>query len=190
MDQIRDIIKNHNDCVNELLKGDIPLKVNEVAERIIEAFEKGKKVLLCGNGGSAADAQHIAAEWINRFKKEREPLPAIALTTDSSILTSIANDYDYQEVFSKQVRALGQSNDILIALSTSGKSENVILALKEAKEKGVLTIGFTGSEGGSMENLSDCLINVPSKDTARIQEMHILILHIICELVDEQFCII
>jgi len=152
---------------------------------IVSAFKSGNKLLLFGNGGSAADAQHIAAEFVNRFRVERPPLPAIALTTDSSALTSIANDYDYTQVFTKQIQALGKPGDVVVAISTSGNSANVLAALAVCKQAKIRTIGLTGGSGGKMAKEVDYLLNVgASKDTARIQETHILIGHVICEMVD------
>jgi D-sedoheptulose 7-phosphate isomerase len=154
------------------------------AEYISKAFTSNRKLLLCGNGGSAADAQHIAAEFVNRFLLDRRPLPAIALTTDTSIITSVANDYSYEEIFSKQIQALGVEGDILLAISTSGSSENILSAVKTAKERGLYTIGFIGGDGGKMLQLVDLPILVESNETPRIQEIHILAGHLICELVE------
>ena len=154
------------------------------AEYISKAFTNERKLLLCGNGGSAADAQHLAAEFVNRFLSERHPLPALALTTDTSIITSIANDYSYEEIFSKQIQALGVEGDILLAISTSGKSKNILSALRTAKEKGLYTIGLIGRDGGKMLQLVDLPILVESNETPRIQEVHILAGHLICELVE------
>jgi D-sedoheptulose 7-phosphate isomerase len=157
----------------------------QAIDTVVAAFKSGNKLLLFGNGGSAADAQHIAAEFVNRFRVERPPLAAIALTTDSSALTSIANDYDYSLVFAKQVQALGKPGDVAIAISTSGNSANVIVALEVCKQLQICTIGLTGDNGGKMTGKVDHLLNVgASKDTARIQESHILIGHVICEMVD------
>ncbi|BCD67619.1 D-sedoheptulose 7-phosphate isomerase [Nitratiruptor sp. YY09-18] len=153
----------------------------------IEALKNQKKIMLCGNGGSAADAQHIAAELVGRFKNERRALPAIALTTDTSALTAIANDYDFSEVFSRQVEALAYAGDVLIAISTSGESENVIKAVEAAKIKGCKIIGLLGKDGGMLKDMCDAVMVVPVYDTARIQEMHILIGHILCSLIDESF---
>jgi D-sedoheptulose 7-phosphate isomerase len=154
-------------------------------DAVVAAFQSGNKLLLFGNGGSAADAQHIAAEFVNRFRVERPPLPAIALTTDSSALTSIANDYDYSQVFAKQVQALGKPGDVAIALSTSGNSANVLAALEVCKHIHIGTIALTGGSGGKMASAVDYFLNVAgSTDTARIQESHILIGHVICEIVD------
>ena len=154
-----------------------------IAQRIADAMVSGHKVMLFGNGGSAADAQHIAAEFVNRFVIERPPLAAIALTTDTSILTSIGNDYHFEEIFSKQVRALGRKDDVAVGISTSGNSPNVIAGMAAAAELGVATVGFSGP-GGRLPEVSDLCLKVDSKVTARIQECHILAAHIICDLVD------
>lgn len=154
-------------------------------EAIVAAFRRGNKLLLFGNGGSAADAQHIAAEFVNRFEIERPPLPAVALTTDTSVLTSVGNDYSYDQVFEKQVRALGRRGDVAVALSTSGNSRNVLRGLEAARERGLVTIGFTGQGGGKMAGLCDHLFRVPSTVTARIQETHITLGHALCALVDD-----
>lgn len=155
-----------------------------IARCIGRAFKKGNKLLLFGNGGSAADAQHLAAEFVNRFRFERKPLPAMALTTDSSVLTSISNDYDYSDVFSKQIMALGSKGDVAWGISTSGKSLNVIKGLKIAKEKELVTIALSGGDGGDMVTIADMALIVNSNDTPRIQEIHITVGHTICELVD------
>lgn len=154
------------------------------AEKIALALTGDRKLLLCGNGGSAADAQHIAAEFVNRYELERPPLPALALTTDTSILTSIGNDYSFEEAFSKQVKALGMEGDVLLALSTSGNSANVLMAVKAAKTQGIFTAGLTGGDGGKLADLAEMSLVVKTHVTARIQETHILAGHIICELVD------
>ena len=161
-------------------------QINQISSIIIEAYRKKKKVILFGNGGSAADAQHIAGELVNKLHLEREALPAIALTTDSSVLTSIANDYDYSRIFARQVEALAKEGDVVIGISTSGSSSNVIAAVKSAKEKGAKTIGFTGNKGGKLAELVDFVISVPSDETPRVQESHITILHIICCLVERE----
>lgn len=155
-----------------------------LAEHLSKAFTNNKKLLICGNGGSAADAQHLAAEFVNRFQLERKPLPALALTTDTSIITSVANDYSYDEVFSKQINALGVQGDILLAISTSGRSENVLSAIRTAKKKGLYTVGFIGGDSGEMWRLVDLALVVKSDQTPRVQETHILAGHLICELVD------
>ncbi len=157
--------------------------ITAAAEAIAEAFKAGRKLLLFGNGGSAADAQHIAAEFMNRFLIERPPLPAIALTTDSSVLTSIANDYSFDDVFSKQVKALGKKGDVALGISTSGSSGNVLKALRVAKKLGMVTISLTG-EAGKAATLADIALQVPSRHTARIQEAHIVVGHILCDLTD------
>lgn len=154
------------------------------AELVADTFKAGNKLLICGNGGSAADAQHLAAEFVNRFVIERPPLPAVALSTDTSIITSIGNDYTFDQIFSKQIKAIGKDGDVLMAISTSGDSKNVILAVKVARDMGIKTIGLTGKGGGKMAKMVDILLNVDSDVTARIQEVHITVGHIICELVD------
>lgn len=153
---------------------------------VVEAFNNENKLMIFGNGGSAADAQHIAAEFVNRFKIERPPLPAMALTTDTSILTSVSNDYTFDDVFSKQVKALGMEGDVAWGMSTSGSSVNVLDALAVARDRGLRTIGMTGSGDGKMAEVSQVLLKVDADDTARIQECHITMAHIICELVDYQ----
>lgn len=158
-------------------------KILRLAEDITESLRKGKKILIFGNGGSAADAQHFAGEMINKFRKERVPLPAIALTTDSSVITSIANDFSFEEVFKKQVEALGDEGDWIIAISTSGTSPNVIKAIEKAKGMGLKVVFLTG-EGGKSTAGVDYLLPVPSRDTPRIQEVHIFTLHILCEIIE------
>ncbi len=159
-------------------------QVEAAAGLLAETLRQGGKILLFGNGGSAADAQHLAAEFVNRFQIERPPLAALALTTDTSVLTSIANDYDFQEVFAKQVRALGKAGDAALGLSTSGRSPNVVLALEAARQMGLKTIALSGGDGGPVAAAADVAIVVPSRSTPRIQEVHITIGHILCELVD------
>ena len=159
----------------------------QVIDLIAQAFIRGNKLLLFGNGGSAADAQHIAAEFVNRFRIERPPLPALALTTDTSAITSIANDYDYQEIFAKQVKALGKEGDIAIAISTSGNAANVLAAIDACKKLKITTVALTGGDGGKMARKVDHLLCVSEgKNTARIQETHILVGHVICEMVDQK----
>jgi len=161
-------------------------QIRKISSVIIEAYRKKNKVILFGNGGSAADAQHVAGELVNKFQLEREALPAIALTTDSSVLTSIANDYDYSRVFAHQVEAWAKEGDVVIGISTSGNSANVIEAVKVAREKGAKTVGFTGRGGGKLAKLVDFVVGVPSDETPRIQESHITIFHIICYLVERE----
>ncbi len=158
--------------------------VVEAARIIAAAFSGEGKLFLCGNGGSAADAQHLAAEFVNRFLIERPPLPAVALTTDSSVLTSVANDYSFDEVFAKQIKALGRPGDVLWGFSTSGNSPNVLAALNAARNMGLKTIACTGGGGGAIKAAADLLLDVPSRETPRIQEVHITLGHTICELVD------
>ncbi|MEJ7623126.1 MAG: D-glycero-beta-D-manno-heptose 1-phosphate adenylyltransferase [Pyrinomonadaceae bacterium] len=158
--------------------------IRECVDLIIETFHSGNKVLLCGNGGSAADAQHIAAEFVGRYETERRALPAIALTTDTSALTALANDYDFEQIFARQVDALAAAGDCLIAISTSGNSPNVIAAVMAARKRGCSIIGMTGAKGKRLASLSDACILVPSERTARIQEAHITIAHIWCEIVE------
>jgi len=159
------------------------------AEAITDSILQGNKILSCGNGGSAGDAQHFSSEMVNRFEIERPGLPAIALTTDTSTITSVANDYHYDEIFARQIRALGNSRDVLLAISTSGNSKNVIKAIEAAHEKELLVIALTGSDGGKMAsalNESDIEIRVPSKSTARVQEVHIMVIHSLCDLIDHK----
>jgi D-sedoheptulose 7-phosphate isomerase len=160
------------------------LAVSAIAEQIARSFKSGHKVLLAGNGGSAADAQHIAAEFLSRFRLDRSPLPALALTTDTSVLTAIGNDFGFDQVFERQVRGLGAKGDIFIGISTSGRSPNVIAALKAAREIGVVTIGFTGSKKSEMLPLCDLVLAAPSEDTALIQQIHIVAAHAICDRVE------
>jgi D-sedoheptulose 7-phosphate isomerase len=161
-------------------------KIVEVVQLIAQAFRDGKKVLIFGNGGSAMDASHIAAEFVNRFLMERPPLPAIALNTDVAVLTSISNDYDYSQVFSKQLSALGHEGDVVIGISTSGNSLNVIKAIEVAKKNGMKTVVLTGGAGGKLANMADYAFTVPTKHTPRIQETHITLGHTICQMVDEE----
>jgi D-sedoheptulose 7-phosphate isomerase len=158
----------------------------EISEKAVEIYRDGKKTLIAGNGGSAADAQHIAGEFVSRFYFDRPALPSIALTTDTSILTAVGNDYGYEDIFSRQIEANGVEGDMFIAISTSGNSKNILKALKVAKEKNLITVGFTGSSGGEMEELCDYILKVPSSDTPRVQESHILAGHIICAVVEKE----
>jgi len=160
-------------------------KIVEVVQLIAQAFREGRKVLLFGNGGSATDASHIAAEFVNRFLMERPPLPAIALNTDVAVITSISNDYDYSQVFSKQLTALGHEGDVVIGISTSGNSASVIKAIEVAKKNGMKTVVLTGGNGGKLAGMADYTFTVAAKQTARIQETHITLGHAICQLVDE-----
>lgn len=162
-------------------------EVEDVAKVMIQCLEKGGKILWCGNGGSAADSQHLAAELIGRFTRERRALPAIALTTDSSILTAVANDYQYEQIFSRQVEGLCVELDVLVGISTSGQSPNVLKAIQSAKNKGAKTVAFTGRDGGTLAQIADFSLNVTEKDTARIQEAHIFLGHVLCDLIEAHF---
>ena len=187
-DKIKSIISASIQTKQKVLADDIITKtVADCIEVIVAAFKNGNKVLFCGNGGSAADAQHLAAEFSGRFYADRDALPAEALHCNSSYLTAVANDYSYDVIYSRLVKGIGNKSDVLVGLSTSGNSKNIIAAFETAKEKGMITIGFTGESGGKMKAISDYLINVPSNDTPRIQESHILLGHIICQLVEEKY---
>ena len=181
------ILRTINESIKtkELLKHEIP-KIESASNIIFKVLNQGKKVLLCGNGGSASDAQHIACELVAKLEKERRSLPAIALTTNTSLLTAISNDDSFELIFTRQIEGLGNQGDALIAISTSGNSKNIIKAVETAKSKGIWTIGLTGAQGDKLAELTDICIKVPSSDTQRIQESHILIGHIICEFVEEK----
>lgn len=182
---IENIIKSSINVKEDVLKNtELVEKINKVAEICIAAFKNKHKVYFCGNGGSAADAQHLAAEFSGRFYYDRPPLDSEALHVNTSYLTAVANDYSYDEIYARLVKAKMDKGDVLIGLSTSGNSKNILKAFQEAQKKNVLTVGFTGETGGEMKALSDVLVNVPSKDTPRIQEAHILIGHIVCEIVE------
>ena len=185
--QIQNLISNSISVKQQLL-GDEKLVaiIKNCIDTITAAFKSGNKVLFCGNGGSAADAQHLAAEFSGRFYIDRPALPAEALHCNTSYLTAVANDYSYDLIYARLLQGIGNKGDVLIGLSTSGNSKNIIKAFEVAKEKGMITIGFTGATGGAMKNISDYLLNVPSADTPRIQECHMLIGHIICQLVEEK----
>ena len=181
-------MQEHQVAVNGLINDPAKLAViKKMAEICKTAIQYDHKILLCGNGGSAADSQHIAAEFVGRFVKERCGLPAIALTTDTSILTAIGNDYGYNEVFRRQVEALGRKGDVLIGISTSGNSVNVVKAFEQAVKQGITTLAFTGAKESKMSELADVTIRVPAPVTARVQECHIMIGHIICEAIDEDY---
>ena len=184
---IKDIIQKSIDVKQSILN-DLQLhkNISIVVDEMCKAFQSGNRVMFCGNGGSAADAQHLAAELSGRFYKDRKALPSDALHCNTSYLTAVANDYSYDVVYSRLVDGTMNSGDVLIGLSTSGNSKNIINAFKTAKEKGIITIALTGESGGEMGVLVDYLINVPSTDTPRIQESHIMIGHIICELVESK----
>ncbi len=175
----------HQALVAQVMGSGLLEKLEQAGHLLQKAVAGGHKVLFCGNGGSAADCQHLAAEFVGRFQKERQGLPALALTVDTSILTAVANDYGYDQVFARQVEALGQPGDVLVGISTSGSSRNVVAALEKAKAKGLHTVGMTGGQGGKLVSLADICLTVPSPVTARVQEIHGLMGHILCEMVDE-----
>jgi len=185
MDEVlRKNIENSIEVHGRLLQACLP-SINRAADALIAAFGSGHKALFFGNGGSAADAQHLAAEFVGRYISERRPLPALALHANTSAVTSIANDYGYEHVFSRQVEGLAVSGDVAVAISTSGNSPNVVEAVKAARKMGVLTIGLTGASGGHLRGLVDVLIAVPSDETPRIQECHILVGHALCDAVEQ-----
>ncbi len=182
------LIKNLNDTINGLnliRKNGLLKKINLLSSLILKTLNKKKKIMFCGNGGSASEASHIAAEFVGRYLKERKEQSAISLTTDNSIITAIGNDYSFDEIFSKQVKAIGKTNDILITLSTSGKSKNIINALRVAKKQRIKTVLFTGKNKFRYPKLIDIEINVPADRVDRIQELHLVLLHNLCELVEK-----
>ena len=185
---IKNIIAESIAVKSKLLEDEATHKrISNAVDTIVTTFKNGGRLYFCGNGGSAADAQHLAAEFTGRFYKDRTPLPAEALHVNTSFLTAVANDYSYDEVYQRMIRAQGRKGDVLFGISTSGNSKNVVLAQEEAKKIGLFVISFTGEGGGKMKDSADLLFNVPSKDTPRIQESHILIGHIICQLVEENY---
>ncbi len=185
---VSNIIQASIDVKQALLADEVLINtIANAVEIITTAFKNGNKVLFCGNGGSAADAQHLAAEFSGRFYTDRHALPAEALHVNTSYLTAVANDYSFDVVYSRMISGIGNKGDVLIGLSTSGNSGNIINAINAAKEKGMTTIGFTGATGGKMKDVCELLLNVPSTDTPRIQESHILVGHIICELVEKAY---
>ncbi|MFA4989250.1 MAG: D-sedoheptulose 7-phosphate isomerase [Candidatus Omnitrophota bacterium] len=183
-ERVQEIILESIQVKEELLKSKVSL-ILEIAEVIIEALKKGGKLIVFGNGGSAGDAQHIAAELVGRFKKDRSALAALALTTNTSIITALANDFGYDVIFSRQLEALAGKFDVAFGISTSGKAKNVALGFKQARKMGLKTIALTGGDGGDLVKLADLALVVPSGVTARIQEAHITIGHILCELIEE-----
>lgn len=186
MDKIKNIIQASIDTKAKVLSDTVLVeRIAEVSKVVADVFRAGNRVYFCGNGGSAADAQHLAAEFTGRFYSDREPLPAEALHVNTSFMTAVANDYSYDEVYQRAVKAHGRKGDVLFGISTSGNSKNILLAQEEAKKRGMIVISFTGETGGKMKEQADYLFNVPSNDTPRIQETHILIGHIICQLVEE-----
>lgn len=185
--RLQDILSENRSVIEATFRDGNVQVLGELARQMTEILEKGGTIFLCGNGGSAADAQHIAAEFIGRFKQERKSLPAIALTTDTSILTALANDYSYDIVFARQLEGLAKPDDLLIAISTSGNSRNIIEAVKTAQRIGMSVAGFTGQTGGKLAELADLVFKASSQNTSHIQETHITALHAISEIVEELF---
>lgn len=186
MDTIKASFEEHLSVLQAVGKENAA-QASSAAQKITDCLKKGGKIMICGNGGSAADSQHFAAELAGRYKKERKALAAVSLTTDTSSLTAIGNDYGFERIFARQVEALGRKGDVLVALSTSGNSSNVLEAISAAKKAGMQVIGMTGASGGKMKSLCDLCICIPSSNTPRIQEAHITIIHIICETVENEF---
>jgi len=186
-ERIKDILLESIQVKEEILRNQIS-QIVSIAQLMVDCLKKNGKVIVFGNGGSAGDSQHIAAELVGRFKKDRSALAGIALTTNTSIITSLANDYGYDVVFARQIEALGQKNDVALGISTSGKAKNVVLAFKQAKKMGIKTVALSGGDGGDIAKLADVSLLVPSVVTARIQEAHITIAHIICEIIEQELC--
>ena len=188
MEKIAKIISESIAVKQEILKKkDLIQTTADIASQMVKALRNGNRIYFCGNGGSAADAQHLAAEFSGRFYTDRDALPAEALHCNTSYITAVANDYSYDVVYARLIKGIGTKGDFLVGLSTSGNSGNILKAFEVARDKGIITVGFTGETGGKMKELSDYLLNVPSKDTPRIQESHIMLGHIICQLVEEQY---
>ena len=188
MNRIQGLIQASIEVKQQLLQDhNLVDTIQQIVDLLTNTLKNGKRIYFCGNGGSAADAQHLAAEFSGRFYKERKALPAEALHCNTSYLTAVGNDYNFDVIYSRLIDGIGVEGDVLFGISTSGNSKNIIKAFETAKEKGLITIGFTGTSGGTLKTLSDYLINIPSTDTPRIQESHILVGHIICELVEENY---
>ena len=188
MEQIKNIIQASIDVKQQVLQSEELLStIEKVVEVITQSLQNNSRIYFCGNGGSAADAQHLAAEFSGRFYTDRKALPAEALHCNTSYLTAVANDYSFDVIYARLIDGIGVKGDVLVGLSTSGNSGNIVKAFEVAREKGIITVGFTGLSGGTMKSLSDHLINIPSTDTPRIQESHILVGHIICQLVEEKY---
>ncbi|HYM93904.1 MAG TPA: D-sedoheptulose 7-phosphate isomerase [Chitinophagaceae bacterium] len=186
MNKVKEIIQSSIDVKLKIFQNEDLLKtIEKIVDAIVTAFRKGNRVYFCGNGGSAADAQHLAAEFSGRFYTDRKALPAEALHCNTSYLTAVANDYSFDVIYSRMIDGIGEQGDVLVGLSTSGNSKNILNAFETARAKKMITVGFTGEVGGKMKNMSDHLINIPSKDTPRIQESHIMVGHIVCELVED-----
>lgn len=186
MDAVSESIREHIDLVTRL-QAELPEQLPRLAQLMVGSLYAGGTIFWCGNGGSAADSQHFAAELVGRYKRERPAIASVALTTDSSVLTAIGNDYSYEEVFRRQVEAVVRRGDIVVGISTSGNSQNVVHAVQKARQKGAVTIGMLGRDGGVLRNECEHVIIVPSKETARIQEMHLMIGHILCDLVEGEW---
>jgi D-sedoheptulose 7-phosphate isomerase len=187
MEKIKNIIQASIETKQQLLQNEELLKtIEKVVDALVTAFKNGNRVYFCGNGGSAADAQHLAAEFSGRFYKDRKALPAEALHCNTSYLTAVGNDYGFDVIYSRLIEGIGEKGDILIGLSTSGNSANIVKAFEAAKEKGMISVALTGISGGRLKSASNYLINIPSADTPRIQESHIMVGHIICQLVEEK----
>lgn len=187
MDYIRENI-SESIAVKERLLADKELleRVKKAADSCVKAYQNGSKVLVCGNGGSASDALHMTGELVGRYKMERNGIPAIALNSNAAVMTALGNDYDYDSIFAKQVKALGNKGDVLFVLSTSGNSKNTVLACEMAHKMGITVVGLTGSKGGKLKDMCDIILNVPSDNTPRIQEMHILLIHSICGVIEKE----
>jgi len=186
--QIRNIIESSIKVKKTLSEDSVLIEtISKIVDEVVKAFRNGKRIYFCGNGGSAADAQHLAAEFSGRFYTDRKALPAEALHCNTSYITAVANDYSYDVVYSRLIEGIGLQGDVLFGLSTSGNSSNILKAFDTARQKGIITVGFTGASGGKMKECSEYLINVPSSDTPRIQESHIMVGHIICQLVEEKY---
>jgi len=186
--KIKEIIAESISVKSKVLENEVLLKtVEDIVEKMVTAFKNGNRVFFAGNGGSAADAQHLAAEFSGRFYLDRDALPSEALHCNTSYLTAVANDYSYDVIYARLIKGIASKGDFLVGISTSGNSINIIKAFEVCRERGIITVGMTGESGGTMKELSDYLLNVPSKNTPRIQESHILLGHIICELVEAQY---
>ncbi|MFA5004696.1 MAG: D-sedoheptulose 7-phosphate isomerase [Candidatus Omnitrophota bacterium] len=186
-ERIKDVLLESIQVKEEILRNQIS-QIVAITQLIVDCLKKNGKLIVFGNGGSASDSQHIAAELVGRFKRDRSALAGIALTTNTSIITSLANDYGYDVVFSRQIEALGQKNDVVLGISTSGKAKNVLMGLKQAKKMGIKTVALSGGDGGDIAKVADVSLLVPSSVTARIQEAHITIAHIICEIIEQELC--
>lgn len=184
--EINEILEEHKEILKLLNNENYTLVIEKIIEAVLTCLKANKKILIAGNGGSASDAQHFAGEIVGRFLLERKGMPAISLSTDTSVLTCIGNDYGFESIFSRQVEALGEEGDVLFGISTSGNSKNIIKAIEEAKRKGVITIGLLGRDGGLLKEMCDISLVIPFDKTARVQEVHIITIHTICKIVEER----